>query len=467
MEDLVGWLVTTVLPHERTLDRVRAAVDDRCRELRLEPPAPRRLERLVNPALATYERRVAQAVHARLSPASVAALDGLLTPTTTDQTAGEAARAPLVELKTDPGPAGLESVLTEIAKLQRLRAIQLPPDLFAAVPPKARRGYGQRVHVEEPYELRRHPAQVRSTLLAAWTRDRTGELTDNLVETLIQTIKCIDTTAQHRVEQEILADFRRVTGTAGLLFRVAEASVERLDGIVREVVFPAVGGEHVLHELVKEYRATGPGYRRKLHQAMRRSYQAHYRRLLPLLLDTLSFRSNNEAHQPIIQAVDLLKRYAASKARTFPAEEVVSIRGVVRPGWRELVVEHDKQGRERVNCISYVLQAVRARVRCKEVWVDGADRYRNPDDDLPADFGARREAYYQDLGQPLDADAFISALQREMADALAMLDRELPTNPDVRIVVRSTGKSAIRLSPLTGLPEPPNLIRLKLELGRR
>jgi TnpA family transposase len=99
--------------------------------------------------------------------------------------------------------------------------------------------------------------------------------------------------------------------------------------------------------------------------------------------------------------------------------------------------------------------------------VSGADRYRNPDDDLPADFAVRRQAYYQELGQPLDADTFIASLQQEMTDALAMLDRTLPTNPDVRIVQRSNGKSAIRLSPLTALTDPPNLIRLKLELGRR
>jgi hypothetical protein len=181
---------------------------------------------------------------------------------------------------------------------------------------------------EEPYELRRHPAPLRATLLGAWATLRSGELTDNLVEPLVQTIERLDTTAERRVEQELLADFRRVTGKTGLLFRVAEASVEHPDGTVRGVVFPAVGGEHVLHDLVKEYKATGPGYRRKLHQAMRRSYQAHYRRLLPPLLETLEFRSNNAAHQPVIQALDLLKRYAGSKARTFAPEEVVPVRGV-------------------------------------------------------------------------------------------------------------------------------------------
>jgi hypothetical protein len=179
------------------------------------------------------------------------------------------------------------------------------------------------VAIEEPYEPRRHPEPVRSTLLAAWAGLRSGELTDNLVDTLVQTIERIDTSAQRRVEQELLADFRRVTGKTGLLFRVAEASVERPDGIVRDVVFPAVGGERVLRDLVSEYKATGPGYRRKFHQAMRRSYQSHYRRLLPPLLDTLEFRSNNDARQPIIQAVELLKRYVGSKARTFKLDEVV------------------------------------------------------------------------------------------------------------------------------------------------
>jgi hypothetical protein len=90
-----------------------------------------------------------------------------LTPAEPTVPACESVRAALVELKTDPGPAGLESVLAETAKLRRLRALGLPADLFAEVAPKARRAYRQRVQVEEPYELRRHPEPLRSTLLGA------------------------------------------------------------------------------------------------------------------------------------------------------------------------------------------------------------------------------------------------------------------------------------------------------------
>jgi hypothetical protein len=60
------------------------------------------------------------------------------------------------------------------------------------------------------------------------------------------------------------------------------------------------------------------------------------------------------------------------------------------------VVETDTHGRQRVNRITYemcVLQALRDQLRCKEIWVVGADRYRNPDDDVPQDFEAQRPAY--------------------------------------------------------------------------
>jgi hypothetical protein len=65
-DKLVDWLANEVVPHERALDRVRSAVYARCRELRLEPPTPERIERLVRSAMATHEQHVATAVRGRL-----------------------------------------------------------------------------------------------------------------------------------------------------------------------------------------------------------------------------------------------------------------------------------------------------------------------------------------------------------------------------------------------------------------
>ena len=60
---------------------------------------------------------------------------------------------------------------------------------------------------------------------------------------------------------------------------------------------------------------------------MQSSYRSHYRRMLPRLLETLEFRSNNAMHQPLIRALALLKQYLQSRLRTYPVEEEV-------PRWR-------------------------------------------------------------------------------------------------------------------------------------
>ena len=57
--------------------------------------------------------------------------------------------------------------------------------------------------------------------------------------------------------------------------------------------------------------------------------------------------------------------------------------------WHDLVHEKDKHGEWRINRINYelcVLEALRDALRCRELWVVGADKYRNPEDDLPKDF---------------------------------------------------------------------------------
>jgi hypothetical protein len=50
------------------------------------------------------------------------------------------------------------------------------------------------------------------------------------------------------------------------------------------------------------------------------------------------------------------------------------------------------------------------RLRCKEIWVEGADKWRNPDADLPADFETRRLEHYRALAKPLGPAEFIEPL---------------------------------------------------------
>jgi len=97
--------------------------------------------------------------------------------------------------------------------------------------------------------------------------------------------------------------------------------------------------------------------------------------------------------------------------------------------------------------------------------VEGADRYRNPDEDLPVDFETNRQVYYQALKQPTDVESFIESVQQDMHHWLGKLDAGLPEDPMVRL--RTKGKKRIVVTPFDPQPEPAQLLRLKTEVGRR
>jgi hypothetical protein len=55
-------------------------------------------------------------------------------------------------------------------------------------------------------------------------------------------------------------------------------------------------------------------------------------------------------------------------------------------------------------------QTLCEQLKCKEVWVVGAGRWRNPEEDLSKDFGARRAEHNAELRTPLDPAGFIATL---------------------------------------------------------
>ena len=474
---LTAWLETQVLAYDLKLESLEIAAKDRLRSLKIEPPTQERLERIVRSAIRRFEENFCYSTAQHLSTSVREKLDELLEtacedndseePKDTDSTSPHNTPSPLAILKSDPGRLGLDSLISETAKLEQLRQLELPDNLFQGISTKVLQIYKQRVAVEPPRELRRHPDHRRYTLLAAFCCLRTQEITDKLVDLLIQIIHRIGARAERRVTKELLDDFKKVSGKTGILFQLAEAAMSKPEGIVKEVIYPVVG-EQTLKNLVREFKSTGTAYREKVYTVMRSSYGNHYRRMLPSLLNLLEFRSNNEIHKPVIEALELLKKYIGSRERYYDSNENVPTEGIVSASLSELILEPLDDGSIKINRINYelaVLQALRDGLRCKEIWVVGANRYRNPEEDLPTDFEKQREVYYQALQQPEDVETFISNLQRQMTDGLTQLDREMPKNDPVKILTKNNGW--IRLSPFAALAEPPNLNRLKAEIEQR
>ena len=87
----------------------------------------------------------------------------------------------------------------------------------------------------------------------------------------------------------------------------------------------------------------------------------------------------------------------------------------------------------------------------------GANRYRNPDDDLPTDFSQKRDTLLRSPTPPAEADIFIEQMKEDMRKALSSLDKAMPRIRDKVRLLPNRKKKPISITPLDPQPEPRNL----------
>jgi hypothetical protein len=229
-------------------------------------------------------------------------------------------------------------------------------------------------------------------------------------------------------------------GSAVVPLRISRAALEHPDDTVREALYPVVpGGVKTLSAAARELKATERAVAERVRCQLRGTYSHYYRRMLAPLLAALEFRCNNSAYRPVMDAIDLLARYggADSDQKLYAAGEKAAVDGVVPKAWLDGVVDDD--GRvERIPYELCLLIALRGALRCREVYVQGAGRWKDPDEYLPGDFEDNRDVHHAELGKPLDAAEFTGGLKKRLAEALTRLDTALArgTSGGVRIVTR-------------------------------
>jgi hypothetical protein len=460
VQRLSDWLANDVLPFDPQARHGRDLALEWCKAQHLEPPALDHLDRVIRSAVHGFETRQQEAIHMRLSAASKAAIDRLLASEEPDASNDSeevsvtpASALTFSQLKADLGKASRDNLLAGIARRQSIDAIGLVADVFTGVPTKFIDQFRQRCATESIRELCRHPAPIRYSMVAMFCWRRRQQLTDALIDMLLQLIHNLGTRAEKKIDKKQFAAFKKVRGKARLLFKLAEATVDQPEGVIKDVVYPVVS-QNTLKELVSEFEAMGLDFEREVQETMRSSYGRHYRSMLAPVLDALTFRSNNTVHRPAIDALAVLQANRDSKRQYYEADEV-PLEGVVPKKWRHIVIDIAKDGAERVNRIDYevcVLRALRKRLRTKEIWVEGADRYRDPEQDLPADFDEKRDTYYDMLKAPKDAQVFIGQVKAAMRQWLKTFNDGVPNNPKVKL--RKQGKNIIHLSPYTAQTEP-------------
>jgi uncharacterized protein DUF4158 len=177
-EALEVWLRDQAAVVGAVPDHLVARLEARCRELAIEPPSADRIDRIIRAAIRAHEERLFTRIRDHLAPDTRARLEALLQPETGAEGGSDGngqpvvAPALLLQLRADPSRPSLAGVQAELARLELVRGIKLPADLFDQVLPQEQERYRRRVAVEAPHELRRHPEAARLTLLAAFVHLR-------------------------------------------------------------------------------------------------------------------------------------------------------------------------------------------------------------------------------------------------------------------------------------------------------
>jgi hypothetical protein len=425
---------------------------EQARQMGVFVPSTKIMERIARAARRDFRDAFLDRVGARLTAKSVEKLEWALSEPLAD--------TGFQRLKDDVGAATLESVLLAARKVSFVDDLDLP----MAVLGRVERGWiarlARQVEGETASEMRRHTPEKRLGLLAIYLMHRRSQLIDGLIDLLLEVVHRLGTRSRRKVIQGIASDISAVHGKERLLVEIAMAALDHPDGRVEEVIFP-IAGAAKLRAVIDEHRAKGT-LDARIQQTMRNSYASHYRRMLPPLLQALRFRSNNAMWHPILTALNAIVRFAETGRRVVSEGDIPA--GIIPGKWRSAVI--DENGR--VNVVSFelcVLTQLRERIRAKEIWIEGADRYRNPDNDLPGDFDTRRDAYYADLGLSQDAKSVVAGVKAELEKELRLLNTTLPDNDKVRLRWGG-GENRISITPLSPVPEPPGLAALKAEVAR-
>lgn len=154
-EALTAWLAQGVASADRRTDRLRAALLERCREQRVEPPTSDQVTRIIGSATHRAEAEQCATIAAGIPAATVTRMLDLIAAGPADQATAAAGdpTAPVGGLgfiKADPGNVSLKTLGEEVAKLTRSARWVSQPGFTTGWPHGSWRGGG-------PVRLRSHP----------------------------------------------------------------------------------------------------------------------------------------------------------------------------------------------------------------------------------------------------------------------------------------------------------------------
>lgn len=413
VDRLKYWMMKEVLPSSPTFTQCQYYARQFFKKYRLKSFTQKQVDRHIRSAMSNFEKQYYSSIVEKLDNKTKSIMDDLLqdVPENLPKVGLSPSKICLRELKRDIAGSKLNQVQFEIEKLNCIRSIKLPNQLFCKVSRKLVLKYYTRIMASSPSNILELIPDVRYGAMASFCYIRSQKITDDLVDLFIKLLRRMRSSAQANVKKNIIGEVTRVNGKFDILYTLAMASKNNPKGIIENIIYPEVSPS-VLHEIIDDLDHRGKWYQEKVNSKVCSLYSHAYRKVLLDLLDAFSLRVSHRDESKLLQAIKFIKINRNAKGNYYPTITPIPTKGIIPAEWQSMVLE-DKNG-ERINRQYYeiaILETLSKKLSCKSLWIEGAYRYRSPEEDLPDNWEANRTKYYEQLGLPQNPAEFIESLK--------------------------------------------------------
>lgn len=443
---LIDWLSPLALQTTQGMVLAHAVANElRTRHILL--PTVAMIEKMCAIALTRAERETFRRLTVGLTDTHRSALDAVLL------VRSGGSSSSLSWFRQPPGAPSANAVLSHLARLRTVRALDLPADL------------GRDVHQNRLLRLAREGAQTavfqlqeydplrRYATLVAILLDTTATLTDETLDLHDRLIGTFFSKARSKYDREFAADGRALNDKVRLYAKIGSALIAAkaaqtdpfaaIEEVIPWAEFTASVSQA---EKLSRDEAFDP-------LTMLTDYFSTLRKYAPSFLEAFQFRGA-PVSKSLLDAIDLLRTMNQSGTRKVPAAAPLSF---VPPRWAHSVGTGEEIDRRFYELCA--LSELKNRLRAGDLHVVGSRQFRDFEDYLmpAAAFCSMRSADRLGIEVPTTADGYLSDRLKLLKEALEDTNRLAGADglPDVRI-----NDKGLKIAPLED-DTPPEAKLLK------
>ena len=421
---------------------------------KIDPPSIKELRRYINKVYAEYEYSLFNSIEEKLTLKNKQQLNNIIK----IQSDGNSI---LSLLKSNVGKISTPTIKAEVTKLEYIKDTGVfTKNLMGIIPRKVLKRYHDKLSIlkiSDLVRIRKANSLQYYGMVGCFCLYKGAKLFDILIEIFIRRFYKIEQKAKANAKQE-LWDCQEQNN---LLFdNLVDISISKPDGVIREAIYPQVGGLAKLEQakLSKESKEITKQHLEYKH--LSKLYIHHHRSNIFLILQHLNMQSNS-TNNTLDTILHIIVKLEDTKYQEiyYPSENQMLMEGIVSA--KELGVVNASEGKTiRVYYELAVLRKLRKELRCKNIWIKDSLKYSDPEKDFPSDFYSRKNYYCDLLNLDTAGDIEVSKVKQSLLKVTKELNETIGSNPNVRIGIKRS-KPHIYVTPHVAQEEPQNLVMLK------